>query len=94
MGGSEPDGPASNPEPAGPQEETAPPVPGPIAEWSEKYREKYYKQVDEMFFRTEGYAESAFRTNTRINVIVVALGMVMILYAILQSAVRGTTFRL
>jgi hypothetical protein len=85
----EPDNPGADTEQGGSQAESNPAAPDAVARWWEKYREKYYTQVDEMFFRTEGYAENAFRTNERINIVVVALGVVMILYAIAQSALRG-----
>jgi hypothetical protein len=51
---------------------------------------KYWEELDKLFYRTVGYAESAFRTNRWINIVVVIIGVVMIAYALIQNAIRGS----
>ena len=51
---------------------------------------KYWEELDKLFYRTIGYAESAFRTNRYINIVVVCIGTVMVVYALVYNALRGS----
>jgi hypothetical protein len=42
-----------------------------------------------LFNRTLGYAESAFKTNRYINLVVVGVGIAILAYAIIYSALKS-----
>ena len=54
-----------------------------------EYAKKYWENLDNLFNRTVGYAEDAFKTNKNINLVVVGVGIVFVGYAIANSALRG-----
>jgi hypothetical protein len=47
--------------------------------------EQYWKRIDDLFFRTHEHAERAFRVNLYINIIIVAIGILMLFYSIIYS---------
>jgi hypothetical protein len=51
--------------------------------------EQYWKRIDELFFRTHEHAENAFKVNLYVNIIVVAVGVLMLLYSIYYSWTRS-----
>ncbi len=54
--------------------------------------EQYWKRIDELFFRTHEHAENAFKVNLYVNIIVVAVGVLMLLYSIYYSWTRSLDF--
>lgn len=52
------------------------------------YRD-YWKKWDDLFYRTIGHAEKAFRINVYINVIVVIVGIVLLAYSVIYSWING-----
>ena len=56
---------------------------------TEEYAHQYWKRADELFYRTVGYAEDAFKTSKIINLIVVAFGIAFSVYAIANSILRS-----
>jgi len=53
------------------------------------YARRYWQNLDSLFNRTLGYAESAFKTNRYINLIVVGVGISILAYAIVYSALKS-----
>ncbi len=51
--------------------------------------EQYWKRIDNLFFKTHEHAETAFRINLYINVVLVAIGTLMFLYSIAYSWIRS-----
>ncbi|MCW4019470.1 MAG: hypothetical protein NWF00_12475 [Candidatus Bathyarchaeota archaeon] len=54
-----------------------------------QYVQEYWKNVDNLFYRTIGHAETAFKVNIYINIIVVIIGIVILGYSILYSWING-----
>jgi len=50
-----------------------------------KYIEEYWKKLNDLFYRTIGHAELAFRINIIINIIVVGVGIILLGYSIVYS---------
>ena len=56
-----------------------------------------WKKIDELFYRTIGHAETAFKVNLGINIIIVIIGVTLVAYSIVYSwtkslDVYGTAF--
>jgi hypothetical protein len=56
-----------------------------------------WKKIDDLFYRTIGHAETAFKVNLIINIIIVAIGITLIAYSIAYSWTKsldiyGTAF--
>lgn len=56
-----------------------------------------WKKIDELFYRTIGHAETAFKVNLIINIIIVIIGVTLVAYSIMYSwtkslDVYGTAF--
>ncbi len=50
---------------------------------------KYWQRLDALFDSTMKNAESSYRTNLWINRIVVAIGIILIAYSLIYSAIKG-----
>ncbi len=48
-----------------------------------------WKRIDDLFYRTIGHAETAFKINLGINIIVVAVGITLIIYSIAYGWTKG-----
>ena len=78
-------------------DEAAPPRPKavPLREEDElpstkaRQAEKYWKDMDNLFFKTLGHAERAFDINVKINIIVVGVGISLLAYSIVYSAFKN-----
>jgi hypothetical protein len=51
--------------------------------------EKYWKDMDDLFYKTLGHAERAFDINVKINIVVVGVGISLLAYSIAYSAFRN-----
>jgi hypothetical protein len=51
--------------------------------------EKYWKDMDDLFYKTLGHAERAFDINVKINIIVVGVGISLLAYSIVYSAFKN-----
>jgi hypothetical protein len=63
--------------------------PRPAAPLSTRYAKEYWDKVDNLFYRTVGYAERAFRINVNINIVVVTVGIVLLAYSIIYSWIHS-----
>jgi len=50
---------------------------------------KYWEKIDELFYRTLGYAERSFKVNLYINMLIVAVGCVLVLYSVSYGWLKG-----
>ena len=50
---------------------------------------EYWRRMDDLFYRTIGHAERAFKINVNINIIVVIVGIVLLTYSIIYSWMNG-----
>jgi hypothetical protein len=54
------------------------------------YSRDYWNKIDEQLRKSVGHAEQAYRTNYWINIIIVAIGIVLVGFSLSVSIVRGT----
>jgi len=50
---------------------------------------QYWERMDDLFYRTIGYAERGFRASIYINILVVIVGTVLLAYSIVYSWING-----
>jgi ABC-type multidrug transport system fused ATPase/permease subunit len=50
---------------------------------------KYWERLDELFYRTLGYAERSFKVNLYINMLIVVAGCVLVIYSMLYGWLKG-----
>lgn len=50
---------------------------------------EYWKKMDDLFYRTIGHAERAFKVNIYINIVVVIVGIVLLAYSIVYNWING-----
>ncbi len=50
---------------------------------------KYWQRLDDLFYRTIGHAERAFKINVIINIIVVGVGIVLLAYSMMYSWINS-----
>jgi len=70
----------------------APPEPTkamPERSHNEDYAKEYWEKMDNLFYRTVGHAEQAFRINVYINLVVVIVGIVLLGYSIIYSWINS-----
>jgi len=48
-----------------------------------------WRRLDSLFYRTIRHAETAFKVNLWINIVVVAIGVILVTYSISYSAIKG-----
>jgi ABC-type multidrug transport system fused ATPase/permease subunit len=54
-----------------------------------KEAQENWKKIDALFYRTIGHAETAFKVNVGINIIIVIIGIALIAYAISYSWIKS-----
>lgn len=55
----------------------------------EAHAKEYWEKMDNLFYRTVGHAEQAFRINVYINLVVVIVGIVLLGYSIVYSWINS-----
>ena len=50
---------------------------------------KYWEKIDELFYRTLGYAERSFKVNLYINMLIVSVGCALVLYSVSYGWLKG-----
>jgi len=55
----------------------------------EDYYEKLWKDMDDLIFKSLERAENACRINFAINIVLVAIGVTLLVYAMAYSAIKG-----
>ena len=65
-------------------DKSAPERPGTIED-----AKSYWSQIDAVFYRTIGHAEQSFKINLYINILIVAVGCLLLLYSIAYASLRS-----
>jgi hypothetical protein len=69
--------------------ESAPPREEEVPSSAARSAKEYWKRIDDLFYETINHAERAFDINVKINIIVVGVGISLLAYSIIYSALNS-----
>ncbi len=69
--------------------EAAPPREEEVPSTVARNAQEYWKRIDDLFYKTINHAERAFDINVKINIIVVGVGISLLVYSFIYSALNG-----